>query len=61
MGQNQVVLGFSQQADGGLLNLLDRQRRLVRTIIEIRHLTLRSQCPQNLAKPRRAIRIGSSA
>jgi hypothetical protein len=61
VGQNQIVPGSSQQPGGGLLNLLDQQRRLVRTIIEIRHLTLRSQRPQNLAKPRRAIRICRSA
>src|ERR1019366_986396 len=48
VGQNQVVAGSCQQAGGGCLNLLGRQRRLVWSIIEIRHLTFR---PQSLHDP----------
>jgi hypothetical protein len=59
--QNQVVPPSSQQVGGSLLNLFGGQWRLVRTVIEIRHLTIRSQSPQSLAKPWRAVRICRSA
>src|SRR5450756_3078456 len=61
VGQNQVVAGSSQQTGGGLVNLLDRQRCLIGSIIEIRHLTVRPQSLQDPAEPWRAVRIRCSA
>src|ERR1035437_5248598 len=61
VGQTQVVAGSCQQAGGGCLNLLDRQRRLVWSIIEIRHLTFRPQSLHDPAELWRAVRIHGSA
>ena len=40
MGQNQIVASSSQQPGDGLLDMLEGQRRLVGSVIEIRPLTL---------------------
>src|ERR1039458_2834205 len=61
VGQNQVVAGSSQQPCSSLLDLLDWQRRLVGSIIEIRHLALRPQSLQDPSEPRRAVQIPCSA
>jgi hypothetical protein len=61
VGQNQAVARATQEPDDGLPNLPDRQRRLVRSIIEIRHLTLRPESLEDLAELWRAVRIHCSA
>src|ERR1017187_5991175 len=61
VGQNQVAAASSQWPCGGLLNLLDWQRLLVWSIVEIRHLTLRPQSLQDPAEPWRTVRIYCSA
>jgi hypothetical protein len=45
----------------GFLNPLDRQRRLVRSIIEIRHLAIGPQSLQGSAEPWRAVWVCRSA
>jgi hypothetical protein len=61
VGQNQVVAGSSQQPCDGLLDVLERQRGLVGSVIEIRHLTIGSQSLQDPTKLRRAVWINCPA
>jgi hypothetical protein len=57
VGQNQVVAVSSQQLSGGVLNLFDRQRRLVRSIVEIRHFATRPELLQDPAELWRTVWI----
>jgi hypothetical protein len=61
VGQNQVVPAIRQEPYDGRLNLFNRQRRLVWSIIKVRHLALRIQLLQDAAKFWRAVRIRRSA